>query len=37
MGMQALLYQRQQNISLEEFILSAKSKIDDATLRQQLE
>ena len=37
MGMQAILYQRRQNISLEEFILSAKSKIEDATLRQQLE
>ena len=37
MGMQAILYQRQQDLSLDEFILSAKSKIDDTTLRQQLE
>lgn len=37
MGMQAILYQRQQGLALEEFILSAKSKIDDPTLRQQLD
>jgi hypothetical protein len=32
MGLQAIMYQTKQNITLDEFVASAKSKINDENL-----
>jgi hypothetical protein len=37
MGLQAKVYQRHQEINLDEFLESAKKRISDADLRVQLE
>ena len=36
MGLQAILYEKQQNVSLDEFIESARKRISDETLRSML-